>query len=252
MTYGQIIEFIRALIAAGLDTEGVGAVLRSPDTAKRWVSALVSLSLIPDLGIFSHPTDQLRKAREAYGNFYSESQYQKALDQIPSLEQPDGSLQAWVLYGTVNTTAGTFDFLLQRLRENFPDMFRDSRVLSLPMGAFLTGPEFRSNTLQWVLIDFGAEIGNDPREVYRRKAASLELLSAAWLHPGFLPSLGKTIHGIFIPEHVFAPAINGWGDQCVLYLSGGKGRAAISVSDPAHSYRSGPKWGSPMVLKRKN
>ncbi len=190
-------EFVRALIAAGLDNEAVLAILRSPEMANTWVAQLKS-SLTPPL--FVSPEQQLQNVRMWWGGFFYDNQYRYVEEQMARLAPPVEPLVAWVLVPHFNNVGQTFDWLWKQAvtihakHRRWPELKSDSEHLKL-----LDAVEFTPNCLTWELIDFGAHVNCRPNEVSGSDSAEFGLLAAACHHKEWAMSQGKTVNGTFVP-----------------------------------------------------
>lgn len=216
ISFGRLLEFFRILGRAGLNKETVQAVLQDPKLADPWVIQLKEVlgplyvynehqlelfqPINHQLELFVSNEHQLDNARMWWGSYLVGTDILDAERQMANLKTPTNPLEAWVLCPSFNTVEQTFDNLWQRIEKVHPNHWRwndlksDAEHLRL-----LKGITFETNRLKWVLIDFGAHLGQPPDKVRSSDSAHAELLAAACQHPTWAQSMGKTINGIFVP-----------------------------------------------------
>ncbi len=224
MPFGKIQDFIRRLVKAGLDEETVQQLLKDDSLAGPWVAQLMA-TLHPPL--FVSNGQQLKNAREWFGDYFHKGQFANAEMQMANLKAPTEPLHAWVLTPHFNTIEQTFDWLwstIKRVHSN-DHPWRSDFLKSDPGHLKLVACSvFEPNSLRWVLVDFGAYLGERPDRVRGRDSAHAELLAAACHHPVWARSARKVVNGVFVPQVNLCgyqlSTVSGW--VCVPYLSGGK------------------------------
>lgn len=244
-------EFVRAVIAAGMDSEDVMAILRSPDEAKTWVAQWKASRTPP---LFVSPEQQLQNARLWWKSFFYDSQYQYVEDQMADLASSTEPLVAWVLVPHFNSVEQTFDWLWEQAARIHPVNYRSVNAKSGPEHLrMLDGIEFTSNCLTWELIDFGAYLNGRPDKVRGSDSAEFALLAAASHHPTWAMSHGKTVSGIYVPYvnlcglQIRFSGSEGW--KRVPYLFGVDERLKL---DADHDGFFSSNWACPVRLESSN
>jgi len=199
MTVGRQRKLIDLLDSAGMTANMVQAVIDRPQLTAKMIAVLQE-NLNPQL--FVSGEQQIENVRTRFGGingFFADWQIQQASEAMPDFE-PEG-LKALVLTPYFNNLQQTDQWLWATCKEAHPNNWSWESLKSDPQHMrLLEGTEFPANSLQWEIIDFGANRGESPVDTRDTNSPHMTCLAAAWHHTKWVEAMdGEKVPYIWIP-----------------------------------------------------
>ena len=151
--------------------------------------------------LFTAPVDQVVRFREINEKFSLGFDEEDFNTLGTTLENHPGGLKAWTLEAMLRTPEETFKFITWNLLTG----------CTAHVNGLRKGTVWITQSLRWVLIDFGSHIGEMiPRSVIDRNVAHVGVFWQAVYSPQWLGCMGedehpsKTIEGVYIPQPLAA------------------------------------------------